>query len=380
MIGPSSRPVPPKSSASPDPCQFATVVNRGTIFAHPNNGVDALVSGTSHAVRWLSDAAGGRPFVLVAQGSPPDLVLLPGPWFEMADDQSGGKRAVGSVSPWVWAPVVLLTALSVWGSSYYFAPTEVRVRHEMHDWLRPSGWVGQSAGIVTLAGLLFLWLYPLRKKIGARKGFGPLPKWLDVHIVVGLTICYFGAVHSAWRFDGVIGLGWWAMFIVALSGVIGRYVYVHIPRGWNGLELSAEDLAQKRRQLLVELAGITGLQQALVESELAADPPKASLSILGGLLQMARDDFERRRAVRRLRGRCRRLIAEGADFDESALDRVVVLARQQMALSQQARLLHRTQTIFRYWHVFHKPVAMTALLAVLIHVIVVVVVGSTWFY
>jgi hypothetical protein len=290
------------------------------------------------------------------------------------------KRGVGSISAWVWLPVGLLIGLSIWGSGYYFASPQDRVRHPLHHLLRPSGLVGQTAGILTFLGFLFLWLYPLRKRIGARRGFGPLPKWLDVHIVVGLTICLFGAVHSAWRFDGIIGLGWWAMFVVALSGVVGRYVYVHIPRGRNGLELSAEELAQQRRQLLMELAGITGLQEELVASELAADPPRAGLSVIGGLVQMIRDDFSRRLAVRRLRRRCKELVAEGADFDPHALDRIADLARHQMSLAQQARLLDRTQSIFRYWHVFHRPVALTALLAVVVHVVVVVVLGSTWFY
>lgn len=294
---------------------------------------------------------------------------------------SSRRRATGAISPAVVAPVVILLGLTVWGASYYFAPLDVRVRHDLHPLLRPSGAVGQVTGVLTFLGFAFLWLYPLRKKLGARRGLGSVPRWLEVHIVVGLSISLLGAVHAGWRFDGLIGLGWWAMFVVALSGVVGRYVYVRIPRQRNGVELDVEGMAEKRRELLVELAGITGLAPELVESELAADPLKGkSLSIGGGLLQMLRDDIGRRRAVRRLRRRCAELAAEGAQIDDSALDRVADLARRQMALSQQARLLGRTQTIFRYWHIFHRPVAMTAFLAVTVHVVVVVLVGATWFY
>lgn len=291
------------------------------------------------------------------------------------------RRATGAISPAVVVPFAVLLGLTAWGASYYFAPVDIRVRHELHSLLRPSGAVGQITGILTFLGFVFLWLYPLRKKLGARRGLGGIPRWLEVHIVVGLSISLLGAVHAGWRFDGLIGLGWWAMFVVALSGVVGRYVYVRIPRQRNGMEMGVESMAEKRRELLVELAGITGLAPELVESELSADPLKGrSLSIVGGLFQMVRDDLVRRRAVRRLRTRCAALSAEGAEIDESALDRVAELARRQMALSQQARLLGRTQTIFRYWHIFHRPVAMTAFLAVTVHVVVVVLVGATWFY
>ena len=56
------------------------------------------------------------------------------------------------------------------------------------------------------------------------------------------------------------------------------------------------------------------------------------------------------------------------------------LARREMALAQQARMLDATHAVFRYWHVLHRPVAVAALLAVLVHVAVVVAVGATWLW
>ena len=51
-----------------------------------------------------------------------------------------------------------------------------------------------------------------------------------------------------------------------------------------------------------------------------------------------------------------------------------------MALVQQSRMLEATQNILRFWHVAHRPLAVTALVAVLIHVVVVVSLGATWFW
>lgn len=292
--------------------------------------------------------------------------------------REGARRTVGAVSPALAVPWVLLIALTVWGANYYFAPMAERVRSDAHDLLRPSGSVGQLAGVLTFVGFLFLWLYPLRKKLGASgRWMGAIPRWLDVHIVVGLTLPLLGAIHAAWRFEGVIGLGYGAMAIVALSGVVGRYVYVRIPRDRAGLELGAEDLAQRRRTLLLELSRVTGLEQDVIQSTLASDPAPAR-GILRSLWRMVKDDFEVRRAVARLRRRWSEV--EGADVDHTKLQEVARLARRQIRLTQQARLLGESHRIFGYWHTFHRPVALTALLAVTIHVVVVVWSGTTWFY
>jgi hypothetical protein len=56
------------------------------------------------------------------------------------------------------------------------------------------------------------------------------------------------------------------------------------------------------------------------------------------------------------------------------------LARSEMALMQQARLLAGTQRVFRFWHVVHRPFAFAALVAVLVHVGVAVVMGATWLW
>jgi hypothetical protein len=41
--------------------------------------------------------------------------------------------------------------------------------------------------------------------------------------------------------------------------------------------------------------------------------------------------------------------------------------------------LNATQSIFRHWHAAHLPVAITAVVAVTIHVVVVIAMGATWF-
>ena len=43
-------------------------------------------------------------------------------------------------------------------------------------------------------------------------------------------------------------------------------------------------------------------------------------------------------------------------------------------------MLDATHRVFRYWHVFHRPLAVTALFAVVTHIVVAILFRATWFY
>jgi hypothetical protein len=283
-------------------------------------------------------------------------------------------RAVGP-GLWVWLPLGLLTLIALIGIPYYVAPVADRLRHPFHVWLRPSGYIGQTAGLVTFAGFLFMWLFPLRKRLRKVEWLGPVPRWLDVHIGVGLVLPLLGGIHAGFRVGGVIGLGYIAMLIVCASGFVGRYLYVRIPRTRSGVEMGLSEVAAHQRSLLAEIAEATGLTVVDVQDILRVEGAPGRLGIAQAFVQMVRDDLARGRAVRRLR---HRLIVRGGS-SAAGLKKVATLARREMALSQHARLLDATQAIFRHWHAAHRPFAITAFIAVTIHVVVVIAVGATWF-
>ena len=272
-------------------------------------------------------------------------------------------------------PTLVLLAVAAVGAPYFSSSSAERLRHPLHAWFRSSGYIGQTAGIITFAGFLFMWLFPLRKKFRRAAWAGPVPRWLDVHIGVGMMLPLIGAIHAGFQFGGVIGIGYIAMLIVCASGIVGRYLYVRIPRSRSGVELGLGDVGAQQRALLGELSEATGLSVIELQEILKVESTPARVGVLGAFVQMARDDLARGYAVRRLSGRMK---ASG-NADPARLNDVMALARREMALSQHARLLDATQSIFRHWHAAHRPVAITAFIAVTIHVVVVIAVGATWF-
>jgi hypothetical protein len=262
---------------------------------------------------------------------------------------------------------------------YYALPIAARVRSPFHPWLKPAGYIGQSAGLLALTIFLFLWLYPLRKKFRWLAFTGAIAKWLNVHVLTALALPLLVAVHAAWRFDGVIGLGFWSMMVVWASGIVGRYLYARIPRSKAGVELTMEEIGTQRKALLEEMARASGLDATVIDTTLAAGTPVRD-GMLAPFRGMIADRLARRRAERtlqrlwRARGQTRR------KNDRQMVAAVLRLARREMALTQQARMLDATHALFRYWHVLHRPVAVAALFAVLVHVVVVVALGATWLW
>ena len=276
---------------------------------------------------------------------------------------------------------IAIVVANCFGASYYLAPIASRVRSPLHAFLRPSGWIGQSLGIAALSGFLFLWLYPIRKRVKGLAFSGSVARWLDVHLVVGLLVPLIAATHAAWRFTGLIGLGWIAMLIVWASGVIGRYIYVRIPRSRDGLAMNLDDVRLERVRLLHEIVATSGLPLPRVEAALQVTPVSAeSLGLFATVRQFVIDDLRRRRAADALVRELEQGFSAGGRMDRRALRSIARLANRQVALHQEMRMLEATQRVFKFWHVAHLPVAITALVAVLLHVAVAIVTGATWFF
>ena len=275
--------------------------------------------------------------------------------------------------------VLPLVAVNIAGAEYYLAAQPERVRHPWHVWLRPSGLVGQSAGLLAFVVFVFLWLYPLRKKWKSLAFTGSVGKWLDVHVTTALALPLLLAIHAAWRSDGVIGLGLTAMLIVIASGVAGRYLYTRIPRAKSGVELTRDEVATQRRELIDRLAATMGLSVDAVEQMLQLSHDDAAqdgvLRVIGRLLT---NDLSRWSRTRELRRRWSAAAPDGRPIQRTTLRAALKLADREMSLMQQTRMLEATHRVFRYWHVAHRPFAITALVAVVIHVVVVVAVGATW--
>ena len=185
------------------------------------------------------------------------------------------------------------------GASFYLTPLVERGHHPGYwDW-KAGGRVGHRLGVVG-AGMMVLMLgYSLRKRVKAFRRLGPLGRWLDVHIFLGIVGPMLVILHSAFKVQGLVALSFWSMIAVALSGVLGRYLYLQIPRSRAGEELTLAELQTLDQALSARLRTEFGLEAQLLDRlEALTAPPAARRGLVMGLLGLVTGDFAYRRRLR----------------------------------------------------------------------------------
>lgn len=130
---------------------------------------------------------------------------------------------------WILLVIIITGYLYSIYKPYLSTPTHLRhFNITSHAKFKPSGDVGQGLGIIgAILMILCVVLYILRKKIEKLECLGPLSLWLEVHIFLGILGPVFIIFHSAIKFNGLIGIGFWLMLIAVFSGIFGRVFFGH---------------------------------------------------------------------------------------------------------------------------------------------------------
>lgn len=281
------------------------------------------------------------------------------------------------------AAVCLVGFLTIYGFDYYALSRGERPFSPKHHLLRPSGEVGIRLGMLGVALFLIIFLYAIRKRSKWLSRQGATRHWLDFHVVAGLTAPLVIAFHSAFQFHGIAGIAFWMMFAVALSGIVGRYVYAQIPRSLNAAEASLKELESLEGDLTRELAQ----QSVFTKNDL--DPilrvPTAqqvrSMPLASALFQMIVIDAVRPFQIGRLRWRALnwtgRITSVGGLFRTSheELESIIRSAKRKSNLSKRVAFLNRSQQLFHLWHVVHRPVSYSFAVLAVLHIAVVMMLG-----
>jgi len=264
-----------------------------------------------------------------------------------------------------------VAAVAVHGASFYATPLTLRARHPGYWTFKAGGSYGHTLGVIGSTMMVLLLGYSLRKRVRVLRSLGPLSRWLDVHIFMGLIGPVLVVLHSSFKVQGLVALSFWSMVVVASSGVLGRYLYLQIPRTRAGEALSLKDLEAQDRAISRRLSLEFGLDDAALKrlETLSTPPPSRGLVLL--LLGLFRDDLRRGHELRAFVRSCRGVPASLL----RDLERVV---RQKYALHRRLLLWDGLHELFHHWHVFHKPFAVVMYLFMVVHVAVALMTGYAW--
>lgn len=268
--------------------------------------------------------------------------------------------------------------LAVDGFSYYSTSIESRFFHSNHNVLKPSGMIGHGLGIIgTFMLILGVTSYMIRKRKPKLVGFGYLKHWLEFHIF----LCSVGPIlilyHTAFKFGGIVSVSFWSMTAVVFSGVVGRFIYVQIPRSIQGNELEIEDINTMSANLTAKLKsefGINGKFSERLESISFAHQYENS-SLGKSIILIIKDYFQSLSLLRKIYNEI-----DNMNIAKRKAKRVKNLVKSKIVFQRKIGMLKAMQKFLKYWHILHLPFAIIMFVIMFIHVIVTILFGYRWVF
>ncbi len=272
--------------------------------------------------------------------------------------------------------VTILLAIN--GYDYYTTSIEERFFSPDHVSLKPSGALGHGLGIIgTLMMIFGVGLYMLRKRYRKLFNFGYLKHWLEFHIF----LCSVGPVlvlyHTAFKFGGLVSVSFWSMVLVVLSGVVGRYIYLQIPRSIEGQELSINELNSMKEKLGLRIRSVLSEDIATLAGfeRISSSDRYKSFKLSTSIGFFIRDYFSTKQLMRLFRQRMKLL-----GLNKTEREELIVAAKSELVIARRIALLRTFQKLFHMWHIFHLPFAIAMFVIMVIHVIVTIVFGYKWIF
>ncbi|MDP2301199.1 MAG: hypothetical protein Q8N03_02085 [Ignavibacteria bacterium] len=262
------------------------------------------------------------------------------------------------------------------GVDYYSLQLEERPFDIKHDLLKPSGYIGHGLGIIgTLMMIIGVSVYMIRKRMRVLFSFGYLKNWLEFHMFlcsVGPLLVLF---HTAFKFGGIVSISFWSMVAVVLSGVIGRFIYIQIPRTIQGKEIDLEELQNQLEQSFTSSINLNNDIRSKVDSYLSGERYR-NITAVNSLIFIVRDMFQIRKLLRSIKS----ILKTEKGLSKIEVVETINRLKERLIMSRRIQHLKLMHRLFRYWHIFHLPFAITMFVIMLIHVGVTILFGYKWIF
>jgi len=246
---------------------------------------------------------------------------------------------------------------------------------------RPGDDLGYNLGLVGGLLMLSLLVYPLRKRLRFMDRWGQMRFWFRYHMIAGVVGPLLVLFHSTFRLGSMNGsVAFFAMVLVAVSGLVGRFLYRHIHRGMHGQQLTMADAESDLRACAEDVRTVFGEYPEIMQA--LNDFRASSFAELDGMLP---------RLIRfmTLRYRGRRLAFEVRE----RLKRAMRKAKRDQRLTRPQRILtyrlakekatayvdavcsgsqlSSWERMFSLWHMVHIPFLYLLVVSGIVHVVAV---------
>ena len=333
-----------------------------TETSRDNNAVGISATSTGNAERRAHGNAERR-----TEKHPVEVAVFGG---SRASDKEAGVKRVGVGPRVVWFAFIVLV-LAAWPVS--------------KGWLiEPGKGLGYYFGYTGGVMMLLMLLYPLRKHVGWARNWGPLRYWFMLHMVFGIGGPTLVLFHSTFHVKSLnAGVALYSMLLVALSGIVGRFIYKRIHQGLYGRKSSLEDLQKavdlnqrSTDRVSAVVIAATGVDEKLKKfRDLAFEQ---DLGIATRIWRFMTFDWRRYRLTRHsrhelIRGLNHLAATQGWDKREKKqhLQDSVMYVKRYLGTVQVAAQFLAYERLFRLWHILHTPFVWLLGISGIVHVIAV---------
>lgn len=231
------------------------------------------------------------------------------------------------------------------------------------------GYIGTA---LMVTGMMYTW----RRRFGFMRNWGSLRSWFDWHVMTGVFGPLFILLHSVAKLDNWVSLGFWAMVITVVSGLLGRYLTTQIEERASTAAVEVLDLDRQLAKLRGVHPGVRAAdvwyeayQRRLKNFDRARGGPDARPTFFGALLAVwwvVKDDVLRGRRIRQLMSQLKKTVhGKGA---RRVRKQAMEIAMRLALLERRRVLLPRLEPLFNQWKAVHIPMSIILTIIATIHI------------
>ncbi len=240
---------------------------------------------------------------------------------------------------------------------------------------------GYWLGVAGATMLVLLFVYPLRKHLRFARNWGRVKWWFLVHMLLGIGGPLLILLHSTFHIGSLnAGVALWSMVVVALSGVVGRFIYARVNRGLHGELISFQELQVMakfdREEVRSRLAFAPEIEASLRAFE--AQELETSSDWLTHARRVVWLPIQQwqvyRQCLRNLEEPLRKLAAHGnwSARDYARRERTVKrMVRRYLTAVVRVAQYTAYERFFSLWHVAHIPFVYLMVVSAVVHVVAV---------
>ncbi len=170
------------------------------------------------------------------------------------------------------------------------------------------------------------------------------------------------------KLGGIVSISFWSMVIIVLSGVVGRFIYLQIPRTLEGRELTLQELQNMKQNLSKVLQETHKLSPSTIEAITQYTTFKKTGNPLKSFMR-------RQNVIKNIKNKLKE-----EDLTRTEIKEVIRLSKEEILFSRKIERLNTMKNLFKNWHIMHLPFAFIMLFIMIIHVIITLTFGYRWIF